>query len=168
MYYKPPTKKWTPYELYCEFPHARSAATKRMKELRREVFAYQDIQRARTGDEFMDNAVDLVFINEPIDQRIKQLNFLKKYTLFFKKSAEAPQFNDRIARAKQVPITTLIDVRRDGFTKCVFHNEKSASMKVYTNNTFYCFGCNKGGDVIDLLRGIQQCTFTEAVSKLTL
>ena len=40
---------------------------------------------------------------------------------------------------------------RKGFCRCPFHGERTASFKLYTrNNSFYCFGCGVGGDVIKL------------------
>ena len=44
-----------------------------------------------------------------------------------------------------------IEINRNGFAKCPFHNEKTASFKVYPGNRgFYCFGCGASGTVIDL------------------
>lgn len=38
-----------------------------------------------------------------------------------------------------------------GFTKCVFHSEKTGSMRVWEDHV-YCFGCHEHGDVIDLAK----------------
>ncbi len=47
---------------------------------------------------------------------------------------------------------------------CPFHNEKSPSFHIYTeNNTFYCFGCGAGGDVITFVRRIENLDYWEAV-----
>ena len=55
-----------------------------------------------------------------------------------------------------------IPVNRSGFCNCVFHNgDNTASMKVYREG-FYCFGCNKGGDIIDFVRAYQGLDFKEA------
>jgi len=36
--------------------------------------------------------------------------------------------------------------------RCPFHNERTASFKIYTNNNdFYCFGCDKGGKVVEFM-----------------
>ena len=36
---------------------------------------------------------------------------------------------------------------------CPFHSEKSPSFTVYPNdNSFYCFGCGAGGDVITFIK----------------
>ncbi len=43
-----------------------------------------------------------------------------------------------------------IPMNRSGFTSCLFHNERTPSLKIY-NDHFYCYGCGKGGDVIALV-----------------
>lgn len=47
---------------------------------------------------------------------------------------------------------------------CPFHNEKTPSFNIYPgSNSFYCFGCNKGGDVIAFVMGVENLDFPEAV-----
>ena len=45
--------------------------------------------------------------------------------------------------------SSYVDLKRRGKTLlglCPFHNEKTPSFNIYPeNNSFYCFGCNKGG-----------------------
>lgn len=55
----------------------------------------------------------------------------------------------------------LLDVNAAGFTKCLFHKDKTASMKIYKDG-FYCFGCNKSGDIYDLIQKINNVNFIEA------
>lgn len=43
-----------------------------------------------------------------------------------------------------------IEVSRSGFTSCLFHNERTPSLKLYSDH-FYCYGCCKSGDVISLV-----------------
>lgn len=55
-----------------------------------------------------------------------------------------------------------IPVNRSGFCKCVFHaNDNTASMKVYREG-FYCFGCNRGGDIIEFVKEYQGLDFKDA------
>lgn len=49
-----------------------------------------------------------------------------------------------------------------GFAECPFHNEKTASFKVYSDGTFHCFGCGVHGDVIDLTMKMQNVDFNTA------
>lgn len=65
---------------------------------------------------------------------------------------------------------SYVNLRRRGKNLvglCPFHNEKTPSFCVYPeNNSFYCFGCNKGGDVITFIMGVENLDFSEAVKFL--
>jgi len=56
-------------------------------------------------------------------------------------------------------------VNRKGFMPCPFHNEKTASLKIY-RNSFYCFGCGAGNSVIDFVMLMENCSFEDAIRKL--
>lgn len=72
-----------------------------------------------------------------------------------------------IEQAKQIPITNFIEVNKAGFAKCPFHGEKTGSFKYYKeSNSFYCFGCNEGGDVITFIQKLKNCSLKEALSIL--
>ena len=64
-------------------------------------------------------------------------------------------------------ISSHITLRRRGRTLvglCPFHNEKTPSFTVYPDtNSFYCFGCGAGGDVISFIRRIDNLDYVEAV-----
>ena len=50
---------------------------------------------------------------------------------------------------------------------CPFHDEKTPSFRVTPSRGFYyCFGCNKGGDVIGFVQEINNSSFVEAVEFL--
>lgn len=50
---------------------------------------------------------------------------------------------------------------------CPFHREKTPSFTIFENNSFYCFGCNKGGaNAIDFVMVRDNCSFIEALRKL--
>ncbi len=51
---------------------------------------------------------------------------------------------------------------------CPLHPDKFPSFFLYPyTNSFYCFGCNEGGDVIDLVMKVKEVSFKEAVNYLT-
>ena len=64
-------------------------------------------------------------------------------------------------------ISSHITLRRRGKTLvglCPFHNEKTPSFTVYPDtNSFYCFRCGAGGDVISFIRRIDNLDYVEAV-----
>ena len=50
---------------------------------------------------------------------------------------------------------------------CPFHSEDTASFTVTPEKQiFYCFGCQKGGDVINFVKEVENLTFAEAAKKL--
>lgn len=51
--------------------------------------------------------------------------------------------------------------------KCPFHNEKTGSFVIYKkSNSFYCFGCGKGGSVIDYYMHLNGVNSKEAIHSL--
>ena len=56
---------------------------------------------------------------------------------------------------------------RDYVALCPFHSEKTPSFHIYTENqSFYCFGCGVGGDVITFIKQIENLSYMEAVKLL--
>lgn len=51
------------------------------------------------------------------------------------------------------------------FTRCPFHNEKTPSFCV-SDRFFYCFGCQKSGDIFTFVQEIENCSFKEALNRL--
>ena len=54
---------------------------------------------------------------------------------------------------------------RAGFIHCPFHEERTASMKIYPDS-YYCFGCGAHGDVFDFVQDMDNLTFREAFLSL--
>lgn len=55
-------------------------------------------------------------------------------------------------------------VDRHGFMPCPFHNEKTASFRVYPGRGgCHCFGCGFGGSIIDFVMKHENCGFADAV-----
>lgn len=60
-----------------------------------------------------------------------------------------------------------IEVDRKGFANCPFHNEKTASLKIYENGKgYYCFGCGASGDEIAFVQKLFGLTFSETIKKI--
>lgn len=53
------------------------------------------------------------------------------------------------------------------WARCPIHNEKTPSMLVdREDQTFHCFGCGRGGDVIKFIQEVENLDFKEAVNML--
>ena len=64
-------------------------------------------------------------------------------------------------------VHSYVPLKRSGRTAkalCPFHSEKTPSFVVYPENqSFYCFGCGKGGDVIRFIMEAEHLDYPEAV-----
>ena len=64
-------------------------------------------------------------------------------------------------------VITLKHRGRNWLGLCPFHGEKTPSFNVSREKgTYYCFGCKKGGDVIDFVMETERLAFGEAVERL--
>lgn len=78
-----------------------------------------------------------------------------------------------VEHARQFPIQNLIktEIKGSGNIKhclCPFHEETQPSFCIYTDtNSFYCFSCKRGGDVIDLVMELKGLKFKDAVRFLS-
>ena len=56
---------------------------------------------------------------------------------------------------------------RRGFMICPFHGDTDASLKVYKGTGgWHCFGCGKGGSVVDFVMEHEGCDFRTAVAAI--
>ena len=64
-------------------------------------------------------------------------------------------------------ISSYVNLKRAGRISkglCPFHGEKTASFTVYPDTqSYYCFGCGNGGDVITFIRNIENLDYIDAV-----
>lgn len=79
----------------------------------------------------------------------------------------AQEIKDRV-RISDVLALYHLEVGRAGFIHCPFHSgDRDASLKIYPQqNSWHCFGCGKGGSVIDFVMEMERCGFRQAVAKL--
>ena len=67
-------------------------------------------------------------------------------------------------------ISSYVNLKRKGRGLgglCPFHSEKTPSFTVYTDTqSYYCFGCGAGGDVITFIRQIENLEYIEALKFL--
>jgi len=77
--------------------------------------------------------------------------------------------DEMIERAKNANCSEFIEIKRKVGNKswalCPFHKEKTPSFCCYEGGKgFFCYGCNKGGDAITLVRELYNLSFVEAVT----
>ena len=67
-------------------------------------------------------------------------------------------------------IGRYIELRPSGrrlLGRCPFHDDPTPSFVVYVHNqSWYCFGCDIGGDVFRFVERIEHLSFTEALQRL--
>lgn len=72
----------------------------------------------------------------------------------------------RLVSAREVAERDGFHPNRSGFICCPFHHEKTASLKLYPNGTWHCFGCDKGGSSIDFAAALYNLSPLDAVRRL--
>ncbi len=81
-------------------------------------------------------------------------------------------FIDGVRSANDIEsvLSSYMDLKRRGKNLvglCPFHNEKTPSFTVYPETqSYYCFGCGAGGDVVTFVRNIENLDYIEAVKLL--
>ena len=67
-------------------------------------------------------------------------------------------------------VSNYVELKDSGRTKkccCPFHSEKTPSFVVFEDTqSFYCFGCSVGGDVISFIEKIENLDYLESVKYL--
>ena len=98
-------------------------------------------------------------------QRLKRLDMLASGKVIKGKIGQK-----EIQMALAVPIESLITpLRKSGkrlIALCPLHKEKTPSFFVYPDNSFYCYGCQVGGDVITLVKSLYGLDFIKSVKWL--
>jgi hypothetical protein len=104
-----------------------------------------------------------------LTNKIQCLESEIRYIKSIGSKTEAKQID--ISTIKQIPIYDILGISKErSYNKhilCPIRHEKTASFKIYNNNSWYCFGCSEGGDVIDLYMKINNCDFKTAIKRLS-
>lgn len=125
-----------------------------------------------TGDVDLDWVREQVYLRKVKETMELRMSYLKRIEqrLAAKTVRQAMRAvtPDMIARAKEYPIADIYPEKvRSGMSRCIFHDDKTASMSLRRYNRYRCFGCDARGSVIDLYMKINECTFPTAVTWLS-
>ncbi len=170
-------KKLTTKELAETFPEFYYDAIKRIKAIKRDLpykKAFKRINNYHIPEETR-SFLKLIWTTEmDQDDRIKEIDRLTRFVNMIEsiqKGTDKKELN--IELAKMTPIQDLYSFEKVKIfhkkTKacCPFHNEKTPSFFIYhETNSFYCFSCHTGGDVIRFLMLLEGLNFPEAVKRL--
>jgi hypothetical protein len=130
------------HELLKVFPEAKSFVKEQLKTFKRYLSNEADEQVAAGEDEFKLEMCD--YRRELLQKAIKRLERMLA-------PFDSKKRGETLARLKDVPIDSLVKFNRAGFAYCVYHSEKTPSMKLYRDqNRFHCFSCGNGGDSVDI------------------
>lgn len=114
-------------------------------------------------------------LRAPLETQLKKMKRLL-YLSNPRTSNPDPDFTALIEQARTTPIQDLFTpaspFRTSSRIKCLCpfpdHSEKTASFTIYLDtNSYYCFGCAKGGDSIDFIQKLHSLSFKEAIHFIT-
>ncbi|MEA3368816.1 MAG: CHC2 zinc finger domain-containing protein [Candidatus Ratteibacteria bacterium] len=177
----------TERELLNIFPEAKAVIPEKLKEreetekeIKGVIRHNLKIVRNRVKDEFSRwfwrEVVKMEIADEVLENN-RQTQRLKRLFLFSKGKLPSPKMltQEKIEQARLSPILEIaqsfLKLRKQGKNHtalCPFHQEKHPSFFIYPDsNSFYCFGCAKGGDVIKFVELYFEYSFKKAVEYLT-
>jgi hypothetical protein len=163
-------------ELLKVFPQAKTIVKEQLRDLNKALISLRDyekqiidicyrkidnvLKREETQEFFLELEINIP--RKKIEAQIKQKEFMLRSVDI----AESSTGLD-ISRAKQYPITQLIEFKGN-VARCIFHSpDKNPSMYYYPrNNKVKCFSCGKLADAIDVVQQLQGCSLKEAVAYL--
>lgn len=100
-------------------------------------------------------------LESEIDKDVKLIGWLKK--------PKSERKHLDVEAAKRVPFNKLLKLRRVGTRQsaiCPLHHDHKPSLVVYPENTWFCFACCIGGDIIKFVQLYKKLSFPEAVQYL--
>ena len=72
----------------------------------------------------------------------------------------------RIVRIEDIAAKAGFVPNRSGFIKSIFKDERTPSLKIYPNNSFYCWASGNGGTVIDFYSALYKVDISTAIKEL--
>lgn len=144
---------------------------KYVKDFMKEHVSYCDrkIEELMTKNRNTENEIERDFTQLTIDEYVRVRDEWKRTVKAFsyKKDDTKLITEQDVLRAKEYPITNMIKFNSQGFAPCVFHQDKTPSMRYYKNsNSVHCFGCSTSGDSIKVGQQLFGENFINTVKRL--
>lgn len=144
-----------------EIPKTKTGVDKIIKEINSSIENFNERRNNLNNEGKITDHVDIII--DMLEKRSEVWKSIRK-NLGIKKDISGSE----VQKAKSFPINKLLKFSPSGFTKCIFHNDNSPSLKYYSkSNMVHCFSCEAHKDVIDVYMQIHGCTFKEALQALT-
>ena len=158
-------------EIKSAFPEGKQIVASLLKNVDSQINAiekqYKDIYLNKDYDEFTKEFIVIAINTFHLKDLTEKQKKLRRYQAIY---SDREYDNSNLEIAKAYPILDLFTpekIKRTSgrsFCCCPMHGEKTASFCIYhKTNTFYCFGCHKGGDTITLVSEIHQIGFKDAL-----
>lgn len=154
------------------FKEAKAVVKKLKKEYKKELLTiYQQqkkvrqdtFHRAKTLKDIEIQEELAVILHTDVARQTELEHLITGYDKMLQR-VKIPKGTSDLEVAKQIPITDYIEFNRSGFANCIWHNERTPSMKYYPKeNRVWCFGCGCGGDSVDVVAQINNCSVGEAL-----
>lgn len=145
--------------------HFINSTFKPSKKVIRELLSieYAELERLRAERAKKDKeSNDWIYYDVLIESKLHDIEWYK----YFNKKEIKNNFLIKKEDMLNVPISRFVDFKGE-FAKCIFHNEKSPSMKLYpATNTIHCFGCGKTANAIQCMQQVRGCDFQIALQEL--
>ncbi len=171
------------HELSKIFPEAKSVVLEKLKEWE---IIHENIktviekklriinEKSAQGNQWFWKGLVSVIDGKKLIEAEKHIARLKRLKALYSNSSPPKNriSQSDIDRAVSIPIEEVLNIKlkRSGnklVGSCPFHNEKTPSFYVYLkSNSFYCFGCQKGGNIINLIQILYGYSFIETVKYL--
>jgi len=98
----------------------------------------------------------------------KRYDDKKRYPLGNNHRISAADVKERLDIVNIIEQTTELRKTGNRFTgKCPLHNDRSPSLTVYPDQrSWWCYSCNRGGDIFDFIQAYDNVSFPKALNKL--
>jgi len=119
-------------------------------------------------DKRREKMLEMLLDGEKVIKLIKEVVKLQGKIISLRHSDKGrPDMTEDIRKAKEYPLTELIELNTNNVTRCPFHEDRNPSMRYYPeSNTVYCFSCHRSWDTIAFVMERDGMTFSETVRKL--